>query len=434
MGVLRRKSLLFRRKSSRNVSAIEAQVDYIVERSPFLLEEETRAQHEEGNAAAAAAATPTFRRKEYQTGSLLGTGSFSKVHAIIGFKLSSNSSRKLSKEQRQLISSSTCSEGSSTHVAFEPRELSEHSRNKLTRSAFDSAGEARYAVKFVKKELTKNSGAFRNAAADLIVEAKYLSALDHPNILKVRGMASEGSAGFFDGHDGFFFIMDRLQETLVDRIQRWKEEPGRSNSVRLARQASYALQIADALAYLHDRRILFRDLKPSNVGFRAEDPSTVQLFDFGLCRELPASDDTYQDDEAFQMSGAGTYLYMAPEISTAKRYNLKADVFSWGLLFHEMMTLERPFAEFTYAEHKEFVCEIGQRPSLTDHGIIPASLQTLLRQAWEQDPTERITMRQVCQQLQPIVGELQPVPEAIPPPTHPEGWNGLGRTLVVNPV
>ena len=108
------------------------------------------------------------------------------------------------------------------------------------------------------------------------------------------------------------------------------------------------------------------------------------------------------------MSGAGTYLYMAPEISTTKRYNLKVDVYSLAIVCHEMIALERPFADFSYEEHKEFVCEIGQRPSLTEYDI-PLNLQGLLRQAWEQDPTERLTMRQVCQQLQLILDDqLQP--------------------------
>ena len=71
MGVLRRKSPLFRRKSSRNVSAIETEVDYIVQRSPFLKDAEARAQTE-AEANARAISMPTFLRKEFQTGSLLG--------------------------------------------------------------------------------------------------------------------------------------------------------------------------------------------------------------------------------------------------------------------------------------------------------------------------------------------------------------------------
>jgi len=413
MGVLRQKSPIFRRKSSRNVSAIEAEVDYIVQRSPFLLAAaETQAQHEE--------VAPTFARKEYQTGRLLGSGSFSTVHAIIGFKLSSNSSSKRSNKQpsqHPLIASACSSQGSSSNLSLDstPQEILQNARVNLTQYAFNNSGEAKYAVKMVKKELTKKPHAFRSAAADLVVEAQYLAALDHPNILQLRGQAQGGCASFLDGHDGFFFIVDRLEETLGDRIQRWKETAQEPRSL-LALQANCALQIADALAYLHDRRILFRDLKPNNVGFKKDVPDTVQLFDFGLCRELPATsdsyednteeDDDYNDNEAFQMSGAGTYLYMAPELVNSRTYNLKADVYSWAFLFHEMIALERPFDEFTVEEHKEFVCEIGQRPSLADHGM-PGGLQTLLRFAWEQDPTQRLTMRQVCQQLKPIVEVLE---------------------------
>jgi len=84
---------------------------------------------------------------------------------------------------------------------------------------------------------------------------------------------------------------------------------------------------------------------------------------------------------------------------------LKADVYSWAFLVHEMITLQRPFEHYTFAEHKEFVCEIGQRPPLDDLAI-PPTLKNLLRQAWEQDPTQRLTMKQVVDKLNPIHQEL----------------------------
>jgi serine/threonine protein kinase len=330
-------------------------------------------------------------------------------------------------------------------------DVGEQRRQAFAQSAHDHNGQACYAVKFVKKELSKKPHEFRGAAADLFVEAKYLAALSHPNILKLRGVATDGSAAFMDGYDGFFIIVDRLAETMAVRIVKWQQQqPDMDAPMKrdlLTLQVDYALQIADALAYLHDRRILFRDLKPSNVGFQAHDPHTVQLFDFGLCRELPADatgESHYEDNFAFQMSGAGTFQYMAVECLNSKRYNLKADTFSFAICVFEMITLRRPFEHYTIAEHKEFVCEIGHRPSLNDYDIPPA-LQTLLRKAWEQDPTERLTMRQVCRQLQPIVQDLRQeqlahhlsedaLPAEIPPPY--EGWTGatgldLNAQLVV---
>jgi serine/threonine protein kinase len=376
-------------------------------------------------------------------GDLLGTGSFSQVHSLIGFKLTFNKKHK--QQQQQRCDYTPPSSWSSAELSSLQKQLSftdsvgEQRRQAFAQSAHDHNGKACYAVKFVKKDLSKKPHEFRGAAADLIVEAKYLAALSHPNILKLRGVATDGSAAFMDGYDGFFIIVDRLAETMADRIVRWQQQQPEMDATMkrdlLTLQVDYALQIADALAYLHDRRILFRDLKPSNVGFQAHDLHTIQLFDFGLCRELPVDgtgESNYEDDFAFQMSGAGTFQYMAVECLNSKRYNLKADTFSFAICVFEMITLKRPFENYTIAEHKEFVCEIGQRPSLTDYDIPPA-LQTLLRKAWEQDPTERLTMRQVCRQLQPIVQDLRQeqlahhlsedaLPAEIPPPY--EGWTG----------
>jgi serine/threonine protein kinase len=451
MGVLRRKSPLFRRRSCRNVAAIEAEVDYIVQRSPFLAAAEERQGLSSSSSSASASLAlqvPTFHRKEFQVGAVLGTGSFSQVHSLVGFKLIASKKRKEQQQQHQPQDHTPTPSWSSTDLSASQQQLSctidvEDRRQAFAQSAYDHNGEACYAVKFVKKDLSKTPHEFRGAAADLFVEAKYLAALSHPNILKLRGVATGGSAAFVDGYDCFFIIVDRLSETLADRIQRWQQQlPGMDATMKrdlLTMKVDYALQIADALAYLHDRRILFRDLKPSNVGFQAHDPHTIQLFDFGLSRELPVdatNEGHYEDDYAFKMSGAGTFQYMAVECLNTKRYNLKADTFSFAICVFEMITLKRPFEHYTIAEHKEFVCEIGQRPSLTDHDI-PSALQSLLRKAWEQDPTERLTMRQVCGQLQPIVQDLrqeqldhhlsEDALSAETPPPY-EGWSGTTAT------
>ena len=108
------------------------------------------------------------------------------------------------------------------------------------------------------------------------------------------------------------------------------------------------------------------DLKPQNLGFRERD--VIQLFDFGLCRELPNAshrEKELEDEETFQMSGVGTQRYMASEILTTRRYNLKADVYSWSMVVFEMMTWKKPFAEFTTQEHKFNVAYYGERPRLT---------------------------------------------------------------------
>jgi len=73
--------------------------------------------------------------------------------------------------------------------------------------------------------------------SDLALEAEFLASLNHPHIMKLRGLAFNGTSGFETGPTGYFLIIDRLFETLDDRIEHWTKssavvEKGRSLSFR----------------------------------------------------------------------------------------------------------------------------------------------------------------------------------------------------------
>lgn len=178
---------------------------------------------------------------------------------------------------------------------------------------------ATYAIKHLRPNLVHQYEPldYAQAAADLAGEAAFLAALCHPHIIRLRGISSAGAAGFADGPKGYFLIVDRLNETLDVRIRRWKRRGRRRNrlasslketlrerldNARLSfdkagsreieegttggrerrrngpeeepsigdEQLDVALQIACALRYLHGKSIMFRDLKPQNIGFDGE--------------------------------------------------------------------------------------------------------------------------------------------------------------------
>ena len=106
---------------------------------------------------------------------------------------------------------------------------------------------------------------------------------------------------------GFFIVVDRLCETLEERLEMYRTErekhEGRSaTALLMLRGEAYrqkrrgevleririARDIASAMEYLHSRNIVFRDLKPENIGFDKMD-GTLKLFDFGLAKELKPS-------------------------------------------------------------------------------------------------------------------------------------------------
>lgn len=337
----------------RSTSSIESEFDVVTCRSAFLR------RHASDNKCALGIAL--FHRKELIAGELLGKGGFSFVYEITAIRLCPEVSSRCSPEEQRL------------------RE------NFAATSGGDDFGPPPYCIKHLQESLMQRPKDFQCAASDLAVEAAFMSSLEHENILSVRGLPVDGRKAWDDGqHDGFFIVMDRLSSTLDKCIQDWK----RSVAPSIEQRTEFAKQLAAALKYLHLNRVIFRDLKPANIGFTAS--SQVKLFDFGLCREVPQRRTRHG---VYNMSGVGTRRYMAPEIITQARYNLKADVYGWSMVFWEMLSLTKPYAPYSTTEHRREVCLSGERPEQLVY--VPTWIQNLLQMSWEQDVECRLTMNEV---------------------------------------
>lgn len=348
------------------VAIIEKDVERLTRGADYLMETETNDQRP----------VAILTRSELLLGDVLGEGSFAQVFEVTEIGLDPETSVEMTDEQQSIR-----------------EEISE------------KASSGRYALKHLSKRLLRKPKLFNSAAADAIVEGMYLAKLNHPNILKLRAVAKDGPGAFADGqYDSFFFLTDRLTDVLDSRVGKWRTQYGKMPPEKLIpRKTSYALQLANALMYLHDRRIIFRDLKPQNIGFKGE--HTTQLFDFGLCRELPPEEDARGDDKVFMMSGAGTRRYMAVEIFIDRKYNLKADVYGMTMIYYEMLAQLKPFAKFTRDEHQEYVCEGGERPPV-DKYHLPKTIEKFLDQGWHQEVSQRLTMEEARQGLKDILKEL----------------------------
>eukprot|EP00549_Striatella_unipunctata_P025834 CAMPEP_0118702252 /NCGR_PEP_ID=MMETSP0800-20121206/17778_1 /TAXON_ID=210618 ORGANISM="Striatella unipunctata, Strain CCMP2910" /NCGR_SAMPLE_ID=MMETSP0800 /ASSEMBLY_ACC=CAM_ASM_000638 /LENGTH=307 /DNA_ID=CAMNT_0006603413 /DNA_START=110 /DNA_END=1030 /DNA_ORIENTATION=+ len=268
---------------------------------------------------------------------------------------------------------------------------------------------------------------------DLVVEAKFLSSINHPNIVKLHGLPAADTKGFLDGtFGGYFLLIDRLCETLDQKITSWEEEKnsaasdvasppqsriGRFSSNRgfgrttkalsprekisMAKRISVAYEISSALAYLHSKGIIFRDLKPENVGFDAH--GVVKIFDFGLAKELDPKERVNREDYAMT-AGTGSLRYMAPEVALSKPYGLSADVYSFSILLWEMCSLEVPYATMNVEDHREFAMIRDVRPSLPTSWA--CSLRTFIKRMWSRDSTGRPSMRIVMKSLKKEIAIL----------------------------
>jgi hypothetical protein len=123
-------------------------------------------------------------------------------------------------------------------------------------------GGPRYAIKELSAQTKSDKSQFDRGMADIVIEAKLLSVLQHDNIIKIRGLAA---CGFF--HKDFFIVMDRLNITLDKQIIQWKEKENEcslfcclSSKRREKREENFedrvvtAMLIARAMAYLHSKK------------------------------------------------------------------------------------------------------------------------------------------------------------------------------------
>ena len=168
----------------------------------------------------------------------------------------------------------------------------------------------------------------------LLREARHASTLDHPNICTVYEV---GDA------DGTPFIVMALVEgsSLSDLL--------RSGVPALEDALGHGVQIADALQHAHERGIVHRDLKSSNIV--VDNLGRPIVLDFGLAKRLRREDGTPADSTITGHGAlAGTLSYMAPEVLRGEPADARSDVWSLGVLLYELATGTLPFTGQTAFE------------------------------------------------------------------------------------
>lgn len=128
---------------------------------------------------------------------------------------------------------------------------------------FDRDGQSRYAIKRLSLSLiTKSKNRFLAGVVDLAMESKYLSVIQHPHIIKLRGMSTAHPCS-----DTFFVVLDKLYDTLSDRLKIWgksskklsglgsvRDIRGSKKEEQLGARLVVAYDICSALSYLHQNK------------------------------------------------------------------------------------------------------------------------------------------------------------------------------------
>ncbi len=165
-----------------------------------------------------------------------------------------------------------------------------------------------------------------------IQEARAASALNHPNILTIHEIGS------FQG--ARFIVSEYVNgETLRERMR---------GGLTSAESLDIMCQVATALQAAHSAGIVHRDIKPENIMLRQD--GLVKILDFGLAK-LTEADDLPIDPASPTVSRLqtspglimGTVAYMSPEQARGQAVDSRTDLWSLGVVFHEMLTGESPF-------------------------------------------------------------------------------------------
>ncbi|KAL7533608.1 hypothetical protein ACHAXR_009364, partial [Thalassiosira sp. AJA248-18] len=303
-----------------------------------------------------------YKTGEIILGPLLGSGEFSHVYEIKAFR------------------PDTAVEATLTAEEIDTR------RHMKQRERYHDTKRACYAVKHLRPQLLEKYDPLEYAqtASDLALEAEFLANLSHPNIIKLRGISFAGAKGFENGPKGYFLIIDRLNETLDMRLKRWKKEK-KKKKVMGSGMIGSGLKKTMLLA----ERISVSSGTTSEEGRHSTSVrGDVKLFDFGLATIMPSNGDPYEDK--FEMSGAGSPRYMAPEVlvNPPDKYNLKADVYTFGIVLWEIFSLEVPYSHVKGKDELvEFVAEQDGRPTINENW--PEPIKEVLHQSFDPDIAQR---------------------------------------------
>ena len=160
-------------------------------------------------------------------------------------------------------------------------------------------------------------------------EARIVGALNHPNIVTLHSVESDG--------DQLFITMELVRGTvLADRIAR--------DGMRVAEFLELAIPMADALAAAHGSGVVHRDLKPQNV--MVSEDGRVKVLDFGLAQADALIDEGGSElTHRITQEGhvVGTFAYIAPEQAEGRRVDTRSDIFSLGAAFYQMLAGEPAF-------------------------------------------------------------------------------------------
>ncbi|MFO0690501.1 MAG: protein kinase [Myxococcota bacterium] len=223
----------------------------------------------------------------------------------------------------------------------------------------DTALDRLVAFKVLPQALTGNEQAVTN----FIREAQAAAKLNHPNIVTVYDTGEQNGR--------YYIAMEYVEGTTIKEILKKRGPISASGILHVL------MQIAEALAYAHEKKVVHRDIKPANAMWTRD--KKVKLMDFGLAKVV-------EEARNHTTVVAGTPYYMSPEQTLGKNVDHRTDIYSLGVTVFEMATGTVPFKEGNIPYHHVHT----PPPRLRDlRPELPEALSAIVERCLEKDPAQR---------------------------------------------
>ncbi|MBQ9502471.1 MAG: protein kinase [Lentisphaeria bacterium] len=244
------------------------------------------------------------------------------------------------------------------------------------RKAVDRSLGCVVAVKTLHEKLCSDE----QARESFINEAKLTASLDHPAIIPIHGLFSDGGKGMhlamkmISGHTLSDYMKGIVDIYEKKGISRFDERKSLYNRIEIF------LRVCDAMEHAHSRGIIHRDLKLENVMIGRHRETYVT--DWGLALKLEEAEDLPKV--------TGTPGFIAPEVLVTRKADIRSDIYSLGIILFEMVTLRPAFPKVELAELLTLVKQGRHVPLRHRFGCrIDADLRAIILKAIDVDPDKR---------------------------------------------
>ncbi|HSC77215.1 MAG TPA: serine/threonine-protein kinase, partial [Candidatus Acidoferrales bacterium] len=226
---------------------------------------------------------------------------------------------------------------------------------------------------------------------------------------RASNLSYEHIAGVYDVFEEngeIFIVMEYVEgETLRHRLRQPFSMP---------EFLSVAVQCVEALAAAHEKGIAHRDLKPENIMLTAR--GGVKVLDFGIAKLLPHARDAAATESLVSATSegfSGTVAYAAPEALLEQETDERADIFSLGVIFYEMLAGQHPFRVLGYTATTNRILHVTPEPLGQLNPAVPLALEQVIHKMLAKDPAERYaTSAELLQDLQRVArGETVSAPK-----------------------